>query len=123
MSLDFAMISRMIVDSIAPKKESFYVTDTTTGTVVTKGGADVYIGATEKNILNVLTWVISFMISILAFWLSWSCNTAMGYHIALKALFGAGAFFFGLIYLVLYFIMRWDVCSGSMGLGKYNRKL
>ena len=118
MSLDFAMISRMIVDSIAPKKETFYVTTDASGNVFRRS-ADAYIGTTEKTILNILTWTISIMISILAFWLSWSCNTTMGYNLALKAIFGAGAFFFGLIYILLYFIMRWDVCSGGM---KYRSK-
>ena len=113
MSLDFAMISRMIVDGLtsSPVKDSKEGFDD--GEDNPKG-ADKHIGPTERLILNVLTWTISVMISILAFWLSWSCNTALGYHVALKALFGAGAFFFGLIYIMVYFIMRWDVCSRKM---------
>lgn len=109
MSLDFSVISRMIVDSLFTdgkekgKKESFDEQTT---------NADSYIGNTERNVLIGLTWIISLILSIVAFWLSWTCNTAMGYNLALKALFGAGAFFFGLTYIVLYFIMRWDVCSG-----------
>jgi hypothetical protein len=103
MSLDFGMISRMIVHSMFPaeKEERFQE----------KEGADKYIGNTEWWILTILTWTISFLLSFMAFWLSWSCNTAMGYHVALKALFGAMAFFFGLTYIVMYIIMRWDVCS------------
>lgn len=80
--------------------------------------ADAYIGKTERIILNVMIWTISIMISVLAFWLSWSCNTAMGYHVALKAMYGALAFFFGTIYIIMYFVMRWDVCYAVM----YNKK-
>lgn len=110
MSLDFAMISRMIVDGLTSssgKEEKFedkYMIP----------AADKNIGSTERLILNILTWTISVMLSVLAFWLSWTCNTALGYHVAIKALFGTGAFFFGLLYIMMYFIMRWDVCSRSI---------
>lgn len=109
MSLDFSVISRMIVDNMfGGKKEEFE------SQLPAARNADSYIGTTERNILVGLTWIISLALSLIAFYLSWSCNTAMGYSLPLKALFGTGAFFFGLTYIVLYFIMRWDVCSGFM---------
>lgn len=104
------MIARMIVDGISggdKKKptEGFLDDDSQLKS------ADNYIGNTELYILIALQWAISIMLGVVAFWLSWTCNTALGYNIYLRAVFGAFAFFFGLTYIVLYIIMRWDVCK------------
>lgn len=115
MSLDFSMIARMIVDVWYPRKKDL---DTFTDQKHQYHTADAYIGKTERFVLNVFMWTISICISLIAFWLSWSCNEAMGYSVALRAMFGALAFFFGMIYISLYFIMRWDVCYAA----KYNKK-
>jgi len=72
--------------------------------------ADKHIGKTEMFVLNTLMFSVSVLLSVIAFWLSWSCNTALGYNNVMKAVFGAMAFFFGLTYILLFFIMRWDVC-------------
>ena len=113
MSLDFHMISRMIVDGLSSSKKEETKTETFNEAPVAKT-ADAYIGKTELMVLQVLSWVVSLLLSFIALYLSWSCNTAMGYTIALKAVFGAMAFFFGLTYIILFFVMRWDVCRKAI---------
>ena len=76
--------------------------------------ADAYVGETEILILNILYWTISILLGLVAFWLSWSCNTALGYNVALKAVFGTLSFLFGMTYILLFIIFRWDVCSGRL---------
>lgn len=114
MSLDFTMISRMIVDGLTSKtkkedKEKFEGSSQPILSV-----ADQHIGKTELFMLNTLMFSVSILLSIVAFWLSWTCNTALGYNTVLKAVFGAMAFFFGLTYILLFFVMRWDVCRKKL---------
>lgn len=56
------------------------------------------------------SFLVSVAISALAIYLSWSCNTAMGYGTAEKVLYAAGAGIFGTLYLFYYVLFRGDVC-------------
>ena len=63
---------------------------------------------------NIISIILSILIGLFAFYLSWSCNTALGYHIIVKVIFGVFAFLFGLVYLILYIIFRIDTCAKIM---------
>lgn len=90
MSFDTGLLAKLIVDAIYPgKKETFE-----NGFVA----------------VSVFSVVLSVLIGVVALWLSWQCNTWMGYHWIIKAIYGAFAFLFGLTYIVLYILLRWDVC-------------
>lgn len=60
---------------------------------------------------GIVSFVISILIGLLAVYLSWTCNTAINYHVILKVLFAIFAWFFGLFYIVMYMILRYDTCA------------
>jgi hypothetical protein len=60
------------------------------------------------------SFVISVFISALAIYLSWTCNSAMGYGTFEKVLYAAGAGLFGTIYLFYYILFRGDACHVAM---------
>ncbi len=59
---------------------------------------------------TIITIILCLILGIIAFVLSWSCNTALGYNIFLKAFYGTVAFVFGFTYIILYLLLRWDTC-------------
>jgi len=56
---------------------------------------------------------ISLCIGFYAAYLSWDCNTAVGYSVPSKVFFAFFAFFFGLIYLIFYLIFRAGTCGSG----------
>lgn len=60
---------------------------------------------------GIVSLVIGIVIGVVAAYLSWSCNSALQYNIALKIFFALLAYFFGLVYIILYIIMRYDTCT------------
>ena len=63
-------------------------------------------GNTTSNIMGLL-------IGTFAAYLSWQCNSAMGYPLFLKVFLGFFAFTFGGIYLMYYALFRYDVCRAA----------
>lgn len=63
-------------------------------------------GNTTSNLMGLL-------IGSFAAYLSWQCNTAMGYPLYLKAFLGFFAFTFGGLYLMYYALFRYDVCRAA----------
>lgn len=59
---------------------------------------------------NVLSWTIGIAIGLFAAYLSWQCNTRMDYGAAWKVINAFFAYLFGLVYILLYVVFRWDVC-------------
>lgn len=59
---------------------------------------------------GVVSFVISILIGLLAVYLSWRCNTSMDYNIILKVIFAVFAWIFGLFYIIMYMIFRYDTC-------------
>ena len=55
--------------------------------------------------------LILIAISVWAAYLSWSCNTVLGYSVFARVIFSLFAALFGLTYLFWYWIMRSDACS------------
>lgn len=68
---------------------------------------------------GVVAMVIGALIGFVAAYLSWSCNTALSYNVALKVVFAVLAFTFGILYILLYMIMRYDTCSYIKRTGYY----
>lgn len=60
---------------------------------------------------GIVSFVIGIVIGVVAAYLSWSCNSALQYNIALKIFFALMAYIFGLFYIILYIIMRYDTCT------------
>jgi hypothetical protein len=100
MSLDYGMIARFLVESFS-KKERFQDDNLQQNNKI-DSGIDMY---------NVLYVALSITLGVVAFSLSWNCNTAMGYSTVVKAVFGTLSFLFGMSYILLYFVMRWDTCA------------
>lgn len=130
MSLDFGMFAKLLVDAVggavgggAGAKKEGYVGFAGVEDIPLAGVEDIPLiprpvpedlRVSKKWGLDASTFVaiaLGAVIGWLAFYLSWSCNTAMGYSTAVKAVFGSFAFFFGLTYIVLYILLRWDVCA------------
>ena len=99
--MDAGTLAHMIVDTFSKKKakEQFEASPTV--------AMNVGEPANDQNMAwNIIGWIVSIVIGIFAFYLSWQCNTALGYHVVVKVIFAVFAFLFGLIYLILYLILR-----------------
>ena len=55
--------------------------------------------------------IISAILGLIAFYLSWECNTKLGYSNIEKACYGVFAFLFGGLYIILYLIFRAGTCG------------
>jgi hypothetical protein len=60
--------------------------------------------------LDFMMFIIGVIIGLYAAYLSWMCNSKVGYHMVFKVIFAVFAYLFGLVYLILYLVMKWDVC-------------
>ena len=65
-------------------------------------------GIEIKNTNNAGLQIFSLMVGILAAVLSWYSNTGLGYTMLEKIFFSVFAFFFGILYLFYYFIVRYN---------------
>lgn len=66
---------------------------------------------TEKiTTSTIISMIIGISIGLFAAYLSWKCNTKFKYSTWLKVLYAFLAYIFGLIYIILHFIFRYDVC-------------
>lgn len=61
-------------------------------------------------LIDAVSLVLGIIIGLYAAYLSWMCNDKVGYPIFIKAIFAVFAYIFGLVYLILYLLMKWDVC-------------
>lgn len=59
-----------------------------------------------RNTLQTVSFLVSLVIGLFGAYLSWSCNTIQGYNVFLKIVFAFFAWFFGLLYLILYALFR-----------------
>jgi hypothetical protein len=100
MSVDFGMFAKLVVDAISPPKEK----------------PEKYTDNWNAKIdaATVVSIVLSVALGVIAFILSWTCNSALKYHVVIKAFFGTFAFLFGFTYIVLYIFLRWDTCAALM---------
>lgn len=62
------------------------------------------------KVSDVLSLILGVVIGLYAAYLSWQCNAKLSYNTFLKVIFAIFAYMFGLIYLILYVVMRWDTC-------------
>lgn len=95
MSVDFGLLTKLylsVVEKYEDKKEI-------------NEGWKIFIDPS-----TVVTIILSVILGFIALTLSWSCNTALGYNILWKAFYGTFAFIFGLTYIILYLLLRWDTC-------------
>ena len=69
--------------------------------------------STKKSLKlsDVLTFALGVIIGLYAAYLSWQCNSKLDYNLFVKVIFSVFAYLFGLVYLILYLVMRWDVCK------------
>lgn len=79
------------------------------------GMSDVVKKETETKqhitILDGLIFIMGVAIGLYAAYLSFQCNSKLKYNMILRVLFAVFAYVFGLVYLILYVVMRWDVCN------------
>jgi hypothetical protein len=59
---------------------------------------------------TIISMIIGISIGIFAAYLSWRCNSKLNYTTWLKVLYAFLAYVFGLLYIILHFIFRYDVC-------------
>jgi uncharacterized membrane protein len=70
-------------------------------------------GGPEKT-ASTVSLIIGFLISSLALYLSWTCNTAQKEPTIIKILYGFFAFIFGTFYLILYALFFRSNCKKSL---------
>jgi hypothetical protein len=51
------------------------------------------------------------IIGLIAAYISWNCNSRKGYTVLEKIIFSFFAFIFGGVYLLYYFLVRYDECK------------
>lgn len=66
-------------------------------------------GAYEA-VVQCVSLLIGFVASCLAAYLNWTCTTASGRGILYKVVTTAGAYFFGVVYLLLYAMFSARMC-------------
>ena len=76
---------------------------------------DVTVRTTSFGKPGTAAWTLAVAIGTLAAYLSWSCNSALGYPPLEKLLYAAAAFMFGGIYLAYYLLFRSDVACAKAG--------
>lgn len=107
--LDKSMDAFVIGLVLNKTKEPF---DGTSGTTTSTTQSNTNTDSTRKiSVFKVTMFLISLFIGIYAAMLSWRCNTALGMGVLPKAIFALFAFLFGLVYLILYLILRWSDCK------------
>lgn len=111
MSLDFGMFAKLVVDAVNPPKKESYADDMAAPSL-----------GFRMDVATVISIVLSVALGVIAFILSWSCNTALGHHVVIKSVFGTFAFLFGFTYIVLYLLLRWDTCTKIMYGGPSRRR-
>jgi len=62
----------------------------------------------DQSIITSFSSIIGLVFSIIALYLSWSCNTSKGISLIPKIIYGFFAFIFGLFYIILYFLFLRD---------------
>lgn len=60
---------------------------------------------------TILQIVISLLVSLLAVYFSWTCNSAIEVGILLKVVYSMFAFAFGPLYFVYYILVRQETCE------------
>lgn len=93
--MDFLGVSKL-VEMITKKQESKF-TD--------KNG-----NSKKITVTTIISMIIGIVIGCFAAYLSWKCNTRLEYNTPLKVLYAFLAYVFGLVYIILHFIFRYDVC-------------
>jgi uncharacterized protein YacL len=73
-------------------------------------GKSVPVKKNTIKLSDILSFVLGVIIGLYAAYLSWQCNTKMDYSTFVKVIFAIFAYIFGLVYLILYLIMRFDTC-------------
>lgn len=117
MSIDFGLMARLIVDAF-DKKEKFdegsrqYVD--LQGIVDFTDVQKLESKLSKKDVLSIVSILFSLAFGAIALYLSWTCNTAVGYGPVLKAIYGSTAFVFGFTYIILYLFLRYDTCMVLM---------
>lgn len=113
MSLDFGLMAKLIVDAFE-KKEKYNDTIDDTTIIIFEDTKNNEQRNTKYLLIDILNLILSIILGFIAFYLSWSCNTALNYHILIKSIFAIFAFLFGFVYIILYFLFRWDTCSSIL---------
>lgn len=117
MSVDFGLMARLIVDAFDQKEkfeqEKVYPVDLL-GYVDFAEIQRLERKLKTRDIAQITSIILSIVFGAFAFYLSWTCNTALGYNAAVRAVFGITAFLFGFTYIVLYMLLRYDTCNAIM---------
>ena len=121
-AMDSLVASSVVNSLIRRNKERFedeegdlFYTDSPTSPKPSTSPFFVPTIATPKNAAKFdwFSFVLSALISAVAIYLSWSCNSSLGYGMLEKVVYAAGAGLFGTLYLVYFVLFRGDVCKAA----------
>ena len=87
------MDAYFLTSFLQPKKEDFKI---------------MVVDKKKLKTANTIRSILMFLVGIYAAFLSWSCSK--GDHMAMRVLYAAFAYLFGLLYLVYYALVRFDQC-------------
>ncbi len=68
----------------------------------------------EEGQFHILDVILSIIVSVFAFVLSWNCNTARNLPFMIKLFYGSFAFIFGSLYVVFYILFNLGTCKDNL---------
>ena len=72
----------------------------------------------EQKNYSIFQIILSILVSSLAVYLSWTCNSAVGINVLLKIIYAIFAFLFGPLYFVYYLLVQQNTCDLALNLKK-----
>lgn len=113
-----ALIASLIVNKLTSRRERFiddedlYYMGSGSPTPSSAWGATSAPRGGGKG-FDAFSFIVSALISAIAVYLSWTCNSALGYNMVEKVLYALAAGFFGVVYLFYFVLIRGDTCKAA----------
>jgi hypothetical protein len=72
----------------------------------------------EQKKYSIFQIILSIVVSLMAGYFSWTCNSAVGISVLLKIVYALSAFLFGPLYFIYYILVQQNTCNLALNLRK-----
>lgn len=110
------ILASAVINGIARRREGFEEDDDMYGEDMAGSGMPMPSARPRKFKMRMdwLSTLIGILIASTAAYLSWNCNTALGYSTIEKVVWAFGAAVFGSLSLLYYALFRMDYCRAAI---------